>query len=125
MKNYLVVILVIVAFGVGYFVLPSKSQPMGSYLVSTVTITSSTIASAATTTIYAAGANLQRVIITNKGNGTINCAFGTPALIGQGLQINAVGSTTATVVDITDPNLLGKLMNCVSTPTTTVSILKY
>ena len=126
MKNYLIALVVVVVLGAGYFVFSSKSQPLGAYLTTTVTNASSTIGTA-TTSVYAAGANLQKLILTNTGVGNIYCAFGqgVDSVLLTGLHLNPVGSSTLTSVEITDYNLLGKPMNCISDASSKISILKY
>jgi len=107
-----------------------RVNDLGGYLTSSVTVTSSTIVSnglatsTATTSIYAAGANLQRLHIVNTGATPVWCAFGTNALVGEGLRVFG-SSTYSQETEITDPNLLGKPMNCVAVATTTFSIFKY
>lgn len=99
---------------------------LGLFLTSRVTNTSSSIGGAtsgATTTIWAAGANLQHVVLTDLGQGNIYCAFGVAtATLQTGLHLN---SSTDIRQDITDPNLLGKLANCIADVTSTLGIMKY
>ena len=96
----------------------------GGYLTSTVTTASSSVGMA-TTEVITAGDNLQRFIMVNVGSGQIDCAFGQDAIADQGLHLNPVGSSTLFQLDITDPNLLGKAMDCIADATSTVQILEY
>jgi len=117
-------ILVGVLVGGGVFLLTSKSAPnVGGFLTSTVTSTSSTIG-LASTAVIAAGANLQRLHILNTGATAAWCSFGTAALSGEGLRVFG-SSSDYLATDITDANLLGKTMNCLSSATTTFSVLRY
>ncbi len=99
---------------------------LGGYLVSTVTNTSITL-NTTTTPVLVAGENVRRLIIKNLGAGTGYCAFGTVATSGTGLVIESTSNTTSTHTkeDISDPNLLRKTMNCLSTIKGSYSILKY
>jgi len=96
----------------------------GGYLTSTVTTASSSVGMA-TTEMITAGDNLQRFIMINVGSGQIDCAFGQDAVVNEGLHLNPVGSSTLFQLDITDPNLLGKAMDCIADATSTVQILEY
>ena len=96
----------------------------GGYLTSTVTTASSSVGMV-TTEVITAGDNLQRFIMINVGSGQIDCAFGQDAVLEQGLHLNPVGSSTLNQLDITDPNLLGKAMDCIADATSTVQILEY
>ena len=96
----------------------------GGYLTSTVTTASSSVGMV-TTEVITAGDNLQRFIMINVGSGQIDCAFGQDAVLEQGLHLNPVGSSTLNQLDITDPNLLGKAMDCIADTTSTVQILEY
>jgi len=96
----------------------------GGYLTSTVTTASSSVGMV-TTEVITAGDNLQRFIMINVGSGQIDCAFGQDAVLEQGLHLNPVGSSTLFQLDITDPNLLGKAMDCIADATSTVQILEY
>ena len=105
-------------FGLG------NKENTGGYLTSTVTTASSSVGMV-TTEVITAGDNLQRFIMINIGSGQIDCAFGQDAVLEQGLHLNPVGSSTLFQLDITDPNLLGKAMDCIADATSTVQILEY
>lgn len=122
MKKILIAVIVVLLVVVGYLAYPKKN--LGVYLTSTVTSASSSV-DMATSSLWAAGANLQRALVYNLGNGVIYCSFGTTAVSGVGMVINPVGSSTNTFADITDPNLLGKAAQCIASVTSTISVLKY
>lgn len=124
MKKYIIIGIILAVGLIG--ILIGNSKPLGGYLTTTVTNASSTIGTA-TTSIYAAGAGLQRIILTNTGVGNIYCAFGqgVNATLLTGLHINPVGSSTQTSVEIIDANLLAKPMNCIADYSSKVSIIKY
>jgi len=104
----------------------SDSQNLSGFLTPTVTNTSITV-NTTTTQINAAGTNLQKLILKNITAGQTFCAFGTVATTNTGLVIDAPDNTTSTdtYVEIVDPNLLGKTMDCLSTKQGTISILRY
>ena len=121
------IVVVGVLLGWGWYAVTNRTpKDLGRVFTSTVTNTSITI-NTTTTEVVAAGENLQRLIIRNLGTGTGYCAFGTVATSGTGMVINTAVSSTSTQVerDITDPNLLKKTMNCLSTVQGSFSILKY
>ena len=125
-QDYIIggLIVLIVILGVG-LISKNQNNQLSGYLVSKVTNTSITI-NTTTTEIVAAGENLQRLVIKNLSAGTGYCAFGTVATSGTGLVISPANTTsTITEANITDPNLLGKTMNCLSSVAGSYSILKY
>jgi hypothetical protein len=128
LQNYIIggLAVLIFVFGIG---IASKNQnqnnQLSGFLTSKVTNTNVTI-NTTTTEIVAAGANLQRLVITNLTAGTAYCAFGTVATSGTGLVIRPANTTSSiTEANITDPNLLGKTVNCLSSVAGSYSILKY
>ena len=133
MNKILTVILVIViVIGlfvglIGFGVIGnSNNQQLSGFLTPTVTNTSSTV-NTTTTEVNAAGTNLQKLVLKNISAGQTFCAFGTVATTSTGLVIDAPDNTTSTntYVEIVDPNLLGKTMNCLSTKQGVISILRY
>lgn len=125
MKKYYIIGIILAVGLIGIFI-GNNSKHLGGYLVSTVTNTN-IVLNTTTTPVIAAGTNLQRLIIKNLGTGTGYCAFGTVATSTTGLVIEspAGATSTKTEADITDPNLLMKSINCLSTVQGTFSILKY
>lgn len=127
MQKYIIGVLIGVIVGFGGYVLLNQSNTgsnqLGGYLTATVTNTTSTVKNI-NTAVVAAGDRLQRLIIYPLTS-PIDCAFGATAVAGTGLHINPYTSTTLYSADITDPNLLGKTVNCIATATTTIEILKY
>jgi len=121
--NKILIFTVIAIAIVGMIFLFGTSRT-GGYLTSTVTTASSSVGMV-TTEVITAGDNLQRFIMINVGSGQIDCAFGQDAVLEQGLHLNPVGSSTLFQLDITDPNLLGKAMDCIADATSTVQILEY
>ena len=121
--NKILIFTVIAIAIVGMIFLFGTSRT-GGYLTSTVTTASSSVGMV-TTEVITAGDNLQRFIMINVGSGQIDCAFGQDAVADQGLHLNPVGSSTLNQLDITDPNLLGKAMDCIADATSTVQILEY
>lgn len=95
------------------------------YLTPTVTNTNISCGgsiSGATTSVWAAGTNYQRAVLSNLGGGNVYLGFGVNASTTKGMRLN---SSTFSQQDITDPNLLAKVATCVADATSTVSVMVY
>lgn len=81
----------------------------------------------ATTSLWAAGLNLQRVYLDNLGNGNVYLGFGTNnATTSSGYHLYPVTSSTGRSYEvIDDPSLLNKGANCVGITTSTVNVFRY
>jgi hypothetical protein len=124
-KKYIFVGVGVVAVLLVLLVSSKGGAPLGGYLTSSVTATNASVNSTSTAVI-AAGSKYARIVVQNgvvAGGADAYCAFGAAATTSKGLYISFATSSPNSYRDITDPNLVGKAMNCVGS--TTLSILAY